>query len=816
MYIRELELAGYKRFFLSNIKKIIYTPSKRINIIIGRGGCGKSSLLRELSPLPANLTKDYSDDGYKKITIDHRGSEYILVSGCGGKNKHSFIVNGAELNVGGTRRMQLHLVKDHFGITPDIHEVLLGENNFSTMSPSSRKDWVMSSADIDYDYVIKVYTRLKQRHRDAVGALKIAQNELSSSVDSIMSEEEIKGSKGAIEYFNSIIDSLFEKKATNVENIDCPTNDIINTTAALKSLIDKTKIDDTIDIANIDNEIVAIKANIHANEALQNDMRKEYLRLKDVEASLHVHDSSTIIDEIKTIDNNIDAIKASMYVDLNPSDIETISDLTASAITNLSPLLDEIEELSDFNIGVDEYRNAVVKRDKLADAVALKKARHSRHIDDLRVMESKRDNNKTTCPACNHIWSVGFTESEYIGLKKTIDSVFDDITANEKEYENVAYIVDTYVAKDAVVKKINSIIASYPKLSPVWDYIFARHNIATGAAHVRRMLEAFFRDTSSWVDVCPLLDKKQKLENDLTIAVARTDMELEHVTTALDKTSDAMHELVIKEKNDKDRIVLLQNTSKRIKEIDDITLSLRALIRKKHRETKNDILKKQNDVINNLIRHFRLEITRLENANHESEKKRAVVNERKRVVDDLRVRVDALDALLNTLSPNNGIIAKSIVMFMTNFVRDINTVINTVWNYRMDVLPCKVGEEDDLDYKFPVVVDSRETIDDIDKTSSSMREIINLAFRIVSMKYIGMSSHPLHLDEYGRTMDDAHRAKAFDTIDTLAGSSFNQIFIVSHFASSYTKFSDASITILDPENLLFNSGASFNRDIIIS
>jgi len=58
----------------TNIEKITYTPSEIVQIILGTNGCGKSSLLSQLTPLPANIKKDYREGGYKKITLTNKGN----------------------------------------------------------------------------------------------------------------------------------------------------------------------------------------------------------------------------------------------------------------------------------------------------------------------------------------------------------------------------------------------------------------------------------------------------------------------------------------------------------------------------------------------------------------------------------------------------------------------------------------------------------------------------------------------------------------------------------------------------------------------
>ena len=49
--ILSITLYKYIRFELTNTEKVTYTPSEIVQIILGTNGCGKSSLLSQLTPL---------------------------------------------------------------------------------------------------------------------------------------------------------------------------------------------------------------------------------------------------------------------------------------------------------------------------------------------------------------------------------------------------------------------------------------------------------------------------------------------------------------------------------------------------------------------------------------------------------------------------------------------------------------------------------------------------------------------------------------------------------------------------------------------
>ena len=67
----------------------------------------------------------------------------------------------------------------------------------------------------------------------------------------------------------------------------------------------------------------------------------------------------------------------------------------------------------------------------------------------------------------------------------------------------------------------------------------------------------------------------------------------------------------------------------------------------------------------------------------------------------------------------------------------MNAFIGKVWTYPLVIQSCSVveGENIDLDYKFPMLINEGESpISDISKGSRGMKEIINLAFRLTAMQ----------------------------------------------------------------------------------
>jgi hypothetical protein len=193
-----------------------------------------------------------------------------------------------------------------------------------------------------------------------------------------------------------------------------------------------------------------------------------------------------------------------------------------------------------------------------------------------------------------------------------------------------------------------------------------------------------------------------------------------------------------------------------------------------------------------------------------------IVKRHQAQISELESQKEILTYMVAELSPKDGLIARSLSQFIDNFVKKINRIIAQIWSYPFELLPINNSDELDLDYKFNVVVNANSgvntSVPDITKCSSGMREVIDLAFKIVSMHYLGLENAPIYLDEFGKSMDVIHRVKAFETItQLLAHSNYSQIFVVSHYEQGYGSIKNADMIVLNSDNVAIPANHIYNQ-----
>jgi len=818
MYIKKLVLKGYKRLFLAFINKLEFTPEKRINIIVGKNGSGKSSTLKELTPIPANINKDYEDGGYKEIVLEHNNKTYHLTSGLIGKNKHSFLVDNEELNPAGTRKVQLILVKEHFNVTPDIHDVLIGLKNFTDMSVKERKDWLTNISTVDYTYAISVFNKLKQRNRDIIGALKISQSELSKTSDGIKSDEELKKIEDELSILKELLMVSTASKTSLTGDIEIDEETIRQICKDANKIISKiVKPKGLSKDINIETLIAIDKTEIETIEKNIEKTNKVLKELSFIEDNKEKSSANIISDKLSLIEREIKVLEESMTVPIPLKEITDTHNYFSYIYQDLVSLITVVVDNTFDEYNKTNHDTDVAKKINLESKVSDKKSLLNKLEVQLATMVHNRDHNEVTCTKCNNIWSIGYDKKEHKYILRKIEEVNRTITSMEAEIKKLEDTLKFFINKMNAVSKIKDLIKSESNanLRKILLYVLNNSDLINNGQSTIDLLFKINVDFKEWLRIPSLLIEYDELMRDMNVIEAKRKLELEHFNVNKDKLEAELSDMLTRKRflNSRlDEYNLYRQSINVLKVLND---KLIELLKQSRQAVDININNLRNIELNNVIKTLNLEISRLESQITESRYSKRIIDDNKLKVVNLNKRKKATDILIDGMSPTNGLIAKSITQFLNMFINDVNNVINSVWNYSIEVLPCNVTESADLDYKFEVKVDGRNIIEDISKTSSSMQEIINLAFKIISMKYLGMEDYPLYLDEYAASFDAHHAIKAYDVIESLSESSFNQVFMISHYENTYTRFADADISVLDPENLMLDRDLEINRVLTI-
>lgn len=810
MLIKKIILSKYRRLSLNSIERLEYTPENNIQVIIGRNMSGKSSLLKELTPLPADLKKEFKDTGYKEIHIEHGNSNYCLINSINnGKVTNNFIKDNVELNEGGTRKVQLELVKQYFNITPNIMDILLNKNNFTTMSPFERKQWFSEMSSIDYTYPISVYNKIKSRHRDIVGGIKLAGDNIVNTESKLNNSEYIDKrieDKKILEEIKDHISSLYVSiDPTTEEQLNKLSNDI-NYLEGLTSVLD-TKY-------NIDN----IKSNLDKNkvrlEHTLEEIKKINKEMDIIETSSKIEGEEELRKEelslktkIESIDKEIDNTIKSDYIDKTKLDKQYESFI--NTYTSLLPFINALTEYDKY-ISIDKEKEDNLRslKNRLEESI-VKDTNSIKLLNQEKetMINSKVDKNKVTCDSCGNTWYLNYNESRLKEIDKSIELLDKQLVESNKKYTSCNSVLESIELRNKYKDIILNTLRSNMYLKHIWDSVLNEVDIYTSVSE--KILTVFNKYNlllSNWSSKTGYEIKYEEIVSKLKFIEETKKMNVSLEKTRLESLNKKLYEYQSLSKDLSRSINTDTNILKVLEKISNGYSSLKRSIVNYKSNLNKLTIEIRNKYLTELNNSIREDIMNVEKDIFEFKSGKDRIEKEKVLLDNYKVKEKVLRLLEKELSPSEGLIAKSINSFLNIFVEEMNEVISNVWTYDLELLPCDIDSDSgyDLDYKFKVKINNNEVVDDVNKLSSSAKEIVNLAYRIVFAKYMGLEDIPLYLDEFGSSFDPTHRSKAYDVIDKIMSSEYNQIYMVCHYETLYSTIRNIDVNILDPNNIETN------------
>lgn len=782
--IKELILTNYDRFFLNNIESIEFRPKQKLQLLLGTNGSGKSSLLSELNPLPIN--KNDFTNGSKEITIEKDNNIFKLKSTS---NKNSFILNNTELNDGGTKTVQLNLVKEYFNLTPKYNNIILGTEKLTAMSTNERKNILREMSTVDYSYGIYLYNTLKQELRDTVGYLKLMQIEMNNDISNIVNDDEILILKNDITKCKNMIDSLSMSYSKSEEYRDIP---IIDLNIDM-DILDKNKLQADLDYNN--------KFIINIEEEITN-LNKEIDSLDDY--STTIKDSETLNTKLKSLEEYFKIINNKYNME-KYSPIDSKNRLEKLLNSNLNNINIELSYLDNIIFTPTEHKELKSKLEILNNNLKIVSHGYDNNSKELEILLSnKTDNNKITCSSCGTMNYFGYSKEKEDVLQEKVNNFKIKYDELNSQYLELYEVYQKQKQKITYLQEIKEIISDLSVIPLYTDLVKKYVNDITSITST--MLNIIFKNIEDFlIDIKDydsnnneLIEVKLKISSGIEILNIYKRKYIEDK----DKLINKLNVLLDKKREVSSNIVIIKNNIEKCNVVNKHIETLNTIITNYKFNKKQIVINNKNTILTNTIRELKSLLITLEDKYNNIEKIKSRIEINKKHIDsheDIRV---ALQYAINALSPTEGIIAKSINSFINVFLNEMNTIINSVWSYELTLLPCQINESNDLDYLFAVkVADNKKDIKDVAYLSTSMKDIVDLSFKIVFMKYMKLTHMPLMLDEFGVFMDDTHRNKVYDVIENLLSNNFSQIYFTANFKSIYGRFVDSDINILDDKNL---------------
>jgi len=799
MKIISIYLKGFRPLLLAKIDSIELSIDKMTTLIIGTNGCGKSSLLREATPFPAQPS-NYLEEGEKRIKIEHNGHLYELISILSKNGKHTFIKDGIDVHSNANASVHMDMVVKEFNYTPLVHKLLIGELKFTDMSVSERRNILTEISPLELQYAITLHNKAKESLRDSHAVLKHLVNKSTDAQTKLkqldIPEDTDSKQQELEQQLNSLIPFTTQKLPSSnatflvIESLYAEMNQIKN--QLLK--FDDTRVP-TEGINSVDelNEYIGTCiGKLSAIQTLINDLTKEASELSDLTHSFDgtVPNASHLQNEIKEIKGSLNSIPV----------IELGNDDCLEYIPNLHFLANEISNLFLFNTPI---RTSEECKDIL-DGYNYIEARLTRTIQSISNLTDKlehynKDLETITCPKCTHEFNL-----KGISIEDTIKEIEQSIINVSKIKADLMAELEILRPQAEEVNELYRLLTKIGRMKKEINLPFSFWDKFNSNLEILKNPSLFLNHICKWEQNIDMHSKRLECTKRLKY--------LETCLTTYDKYNGQVNERVITIENSINHYL---NEKKLLNEqINTCKLILKNV-------TNYSRLQEQgNNILKRLSEQFKLATDSLiqEDAKKQCEQLyndlatiKGLLNKRNHLTNTIKELEDEYKKVLfkqkgwlvveENLSPKTGIIADEMLGFITSYVDSINLIIKQVWAYTLKVEACNM-DNGALSYTFPFK-STVNTIKDIALGSQSQQEIINLSFMIVMREYLNLHDYPVYLDETGATFDYNHRTSLYSYIKTFIDMKLcSQVFMVNHYNDIITGLSNHDIVVIDNRNVI--------------
>jgi hypothetical protein len=478
-------------------------------------------------------------------------------------------------------------------------------------------------------------------------------------------------------------------------------------------------------------------------------------------------------------------------------------------------VISELTRLKEY-VGDDASKEVIAEVNLNSDVISsrlrnVKVNLLSLHAAKKQHEDNLSDDNKITCVNCNHTWHNHYDKNKHNACLASIAKFEQEELALLADEQKINMQKDRINAKLAIIQNIKTLISANQELKPIWNVVFTRANIFKESLGLVELELEKAQAHLAVMKEYPLLVKERdalavKFKHNEEIAVLKSSF----ASTKVSDLEKQLHDETLLFNTTVNDLVAAEKQLANYLKMSNIRTTIETNLKLLSTQRDNAIERLRNQYVMELVTSLKQQLVTIDQAIKTSQQTQSRLDNNLKQIQAYTVKEKLIGLLVKELSPAEGLIAKSINSFLNVFIGEMNHIINAIWSYNIELLPCEVSEQNDLDYKFRVRVDNNETIEDVSRLSSSMQEIVNLAFKIVFVKYAGISDMPLVLDEFGRTFDSQHRVNAYNIIDSIFSSNFKQIFIVSHYEEQYLRFANADISVLDASNIMLDKSSVYN------
>lgn len=804
----KLILENYIPLLSSGITKVELDVEHMVNLFIAQNGTGKTSILKEMNPLPPE--NGNFKNGRKYVEIKIGSNLFILDSITGQGDGHSFKMNGKEYNKGGTFTAQKDLVWSYFKLDAARNKVLSGLkvfDLFSNMPSNRRKDVLMWLYPNDTNYAMGVYNKLRTERNELKAAIKnqvgrhAEENRKLNSIAECGIEElehRIKTIEGELRQ------SLMVRGSLEQFQVDPALNSSV---ARFKDMVDRMTVNTMSGFFSTEDELVEtigmteqlLQGHQEQASVIQRVISEHAGMLEGMEEFLEdplvfQHQAEQL--EVELLKLQEEADKHSVLLGNYPLFKDKEESFKGLELVHESfvAALRRVVIAGDENLNGGRYKDYQVRFEQVSNQLRETQGNLTGVNHQLKHYDSV---DAVNCPECDHEFKVGVTAAEIAKLRTSqttlatqVDKleqekkILRDKLDNDAEWYESMLGLHQFCRLNADVPCLVQLVKEYGIGKADTNTLLNAIRAYMGLFEVNKRKKSLLEEQEHLNTRIGLLKRDNVLDTAMYLAGLENNLQDENGKVAFYRRKLKLHreslETMHNYNADLDRLKQLRGEI--LKGLEHAGL---VDLRKRVDVRISVLTDEKDDYLRSII---------------QSRSLHAVVNSISEDIDRLKRRLLIVETWMDGLCPNKGFIGKLMTDFIKTFCGNMNAVIQTVWNTPLYVKPCNKANGD-LTYKFPVVVGDADPAPDISDCSLGQTGIIDFAFRYVALSYHGYD-YPLFMDEVGTAFDEVKRGRFFNFVrDLTQKKDARQLFCVSHYLSAYGIFSNPNVVAMRYEGL---------------
>lgn len=725
--------------------------------------------------------------------------------------------------------VQKVLVEQEFGINQDIHDLVMGRVRFTQLKPTERRVWFTRLSEVSYDYAIETFKKLASRYRDAQGSVRRLKTRLVTETEKVITVEEQR--KLESELAELELDFVHW---SNLHNPQYPIDGRFTTEreqgqAMLEQLAKRVlKFDMNIpgyghwrSMEEVEHQLTKLRHQLSGAEAELAIYVKEHDRIDRIVDALRktgAEGVTSLEGKIRPLQEQRDAALQRMRLKLVLPDPITAKNALETIRESLEATLLTLPANEGNKFSRSRLAELKSGRDLRVAELNEAQSKLNKAIASRDHADAHRSRGSTICPKCQHTWVDGFSETQYAANEKHIEKLTEQLGELKKMIADAEVEIATIVEYSNCYRDFTKLVQTWPVLQPFWDHLLEDHLVFKAPVRAATFIGMLAYDLDQAQQADKLDREIQSLRDMIATALVAGDADLEEALDEQATCEAQVGQVTGRIQALTSEIGACQFFKNRINELLNFAEQIEYLGSQLEMLTLKELESEYHALVRKMLESTLLQLNQKREVVHNAKLQRATVESITHQIEDELLEEEALRGLVKELSPTEGLIAEGLLGFIRNFTGQMNHVVHKIWSYPLQVLPCGGVDSDaaELNYKFPLMVSSRtNVVPDVSGGSSGQKEMVDLAFKVVGMRYAGLSEFPLFLDEFAASFDETHRTAAMLAIKALMDQyPFTQLFMVSHYEGNHGTLTNAEVMVLCGLNITVPSKYNQHVDIL--